>query len=61
MDALLLSQYKVWLFYNGFDVNDGQVRDPSSILQELIQHLALIVAAPQSESALNQTVNIDGI
>ncbi|WP_104498482.1 exodeoxyribonuclease V subunit gamma [Acinetobacter indicus] len=61
LDALLLAQDKVWLFYNGFDVNDGQVRDPSSILQELIQHLALIVAAPQPESALNQTVNIDGI
>ncbi|MFI8025852.1 exonuclease V subunit gamma, partial [Acinetobacter baumannii] len=43
LDALLLAQENLWLFYNGFDVNDGEVRDPSSILQEFREHLALIV------------------
>lgn len=38
-----LAQENLWLFYNGFDVNDGEVRDPSSILQEFREHLALIV------------------
>ncbi|MEX5349651.1 hypothetical protein WCD94_27025, partial [Klebsiella pneumoniae] len=43
LDALLLAQENLWLFYNGFDVNDGEVRDRSSILQEFREHLALIV------------------
>ncbi len=53
LDALLLAQENLWLFYNGFDVNDGEVRDPSSILQEFREHLALIVKpepnAPERE------------
>lgn len=43
LDALLLAQESLWLFYNGFDVNDGEVREPSSILQEFKEHLAFIV------------------
>ncbi len=27
---LLLAKDNVWLFYNAFDLNDGEVRDPSS-------------------------------
>lgn len=42
LDAVLLAQEHLWLFYNGFDVSDGEVREPSSVLQELIQHMALI-------------------
>ncbi|MBU3847185.1 MAG: exodeoxyribonuclease V subunit gamma [Candidatus Acinetobacter avistercoris] len=42
LDALLLAQDNLWLFYNGFDVSDGEVREPSSVLQELISHLAYI-------------------
>ena len=42
LDALLLAKENLWLFYNGFDVSDGEVRDPSSVLQELISHIAFI-------------------
>lgn len=58
LDALLLAQDNLWLFYNGFDVNDGEVREPSSILQEFREHLALIVKA---EGALPENVVIEGI
>lgn len=47
LDALLLAKDALWLFYNGFDANDGEVRYPSSVLQELIDHLAFIVAEPE--------------
>lgn len=50
LDAMLLAQDNLWLFYNGFDVSDGEVREPSSVLQELINHIALI-----SRSALSST------
>lgn len=43
LDAVLLAKDHLWLFYNGFDVNDGEVREPSSIVQELATHLAKIV------------------
>lgn len=43
LDAILLAQEQVWLFYNGFDLNDGEVREPSSVLQGFREHLALIV------------------
>ncbi len=43
LDALLLAKDNVWLFYNAFDLNDSEVRDPSSVLQEFVQHLNLIV------------------
>ena len=54
LDALLLAQENLWLFYNGFDVSDGEVRDPSSVLQELIQHIAFI---SQSESSSSEQTN----
>lgn len=54
LDALLLAKDNVWLFYNAFDLNDSEVRDPSSVLQEFVQHLNLIVyqdptLAPQTD------------
>ena len=49
LDAMLLAQDNLWLFYNGFDVSDGEVREPSSVLQELINHLALI-SQPQTQA-----------
>lgn len=60
LDALLLAQEHLWLFYNGFDVNDGEVRDPSSALQELLSHLALIIAV-QSDQDPNQMLSMNGI
>lgn len=73
LDALLLAQENLWLFYNGFDVSDGEVRDPSSVLQELINHIAFISQAdhlqststsntsPENLTAVAQTVSLDGI
>lgn len=58
LDALLLAQDNFWLFYNGFDVNDGEVREPSSILQEFREHLALIV---KTEDDVPENVVIEGI
>lgn len=58
LDALLLAQENLWLFYNGFDVNDGEVREPSSILQEFREHLALIV---ETEGDVPENVVIEGI
>ena len=49
LDAILLAQEQVWLFYNGFDLNDGEVREPSSVLQGFREHLALIVKPTSRE------------
>ncbi len=58
LDALLLAKENFWLFYNGFDANDQEVRDPSSIVQELLQHLEFIVA--KDETLAKQTI-INGL
>ncbi|NNP68241.1 exodeoxyribonuclease V subunit gamma [Acinetobacter sp. Ac_5812] len=50
LDTVLLAQEQVWLFYNGFDLNDGEVREPSSVLQGFRDHLALIVKPAPSKS-----------
>ncbi len=60
LDALLLAQENLWLFYNGFDVNDGEVREPSSVLQELINHITLITCANDTVQT-NEIVSLDGI
>ncbi|EOR03107.1 exodeoxyribonuclease V subunit gamma [Acinetobacter genomosp. 15BJ] len=52
LDAVLLAQEQVWLFYNGFDLNDGEVREPSSVLQGFCDHLALIVKPTSGEDSL---------
>ena len=59
LDALLLAQDNLWLFYNGFDVSDGEARDPSSTLQELVQHLNLIVQDPEPLEV--STVDLHGL
>lgn len=57
LDAMLLARQNFWLFYNGFDVNDGELRDPSSVVQELVQHLEFIVKNEyQSHSELDQKI-----
>ena len=43
LDALLQAQREFWVFYNGFDIADHQPRDPSSVVQELIQHLGQLI------------------
>ena len=61
LDALLLAQENLWLFYNGFDINDGEVRDPSTVLQELIQHMAFIVQPDTQTKSANATVDQHGV
>ncbi|ALH95064.1 exodeoxyribonuclease V subunit gamma [Acinetobacter equi] len=62
LDVLLLAQENLWLFYNGFDINDGEVRDPSTVLQELVQHLELIVeTSDKSEKALSEITSVNGL
>lgn len=61
LDALLLAQENLWLFYNGFDVNDGEVREPSSVLQELINHIALISRSDDEDVIIDQRVSLEGI
>lgn len=59
LDALLQAQQAFWIFYNGFDINDSEVRDPSSIVQELIQHVNVITLDSQSgpdPSSLQQSI-----
>lgn len=61
LDALLLAQENLWLFYNGFDLDDGEARDPSTSLHELVQHIALICASKTPESDVDPLVNLQGI
>lgn len=43
LDSLLLAQQEVWLFYNGFDAESNEIIEPSSVVQELINHLNHLV------------------
>ncbi|WP_122898870.1 exodeoxyribonuclease V subunit gamma [Acinetobacter sp. B51(2017)] len=58
LDALLLAKDNVWLFYNAFDLNDSEVRDPSSVVQEFVQHLNLITQKP---AELPASVDVHGV
>lgn len=61
LDALLLAQDNLWLFYNGFDLDDGEARDPSTALQELIQHIAFICQSEQPDAEVDPVVEINGL
>ncbi|HJF27682.1 MAG TPA: exodeoxyribonuclease V subunit gamma [Acinetobacter lwoffii] len=61
LDALLLAQENLWLFYNGFDVDDGEARDPSMALQELIQHIGLICESEQPDAEVDAMVELNGL
>lgn len=43
LDAILQAQQQVWFFYTGFDVDSGEILDPSSVLIEFQRHLAQII------------------
>lgn len=59
LDGLLLAQQACWMFYNGFSANDTQVRQPSGILQQLIEFLdnMLMPDCSQPLSTSHDTVN----
>ena len=59
LDALLLAQENLWLFYNGFDVSDGEVREPSSVLQELVSHLAFITQVPTDTDSVSEAASTE--
>lgn len=54
LDALLLAKDNFWLFYNGFDEKSGELMQPSSVLQEFVDHLALI-----TQDVLTQEVSVE--
>ncbi|MFB2538650.1 MULTISPECIES: exodeoxyribonuclease V subunit gamma [unclassified Acinetobacter] len=58
LDALLQAQDAFWVFYNGFDSQGSNTKQPSSIVQELMSHISLI-----SQGDINQQdkVHIAGI
>ncbi|WOE41922.1 exodeoxyribonuclease V subunit gamma [Acinetobacter chinensis] len=58
LDALLLAKQSFWMFYNGFDVSDGEVREPSSVVQELITHMALISSTCDSSAEAAETATM---
>lgn len=60
LDAVLLAGEAFWVFYNGFDLNSGQIRQPSSVVQDLIDHLAVIVRGEHGLD-LYQYASIKGI
>lgn len=61
LDALLLAKENLWIFYNGFDLESGQPRQPSSILQELIDQMGYLVKPIQSTGEMGQLININGV
>lgn len=51
LDGLLLAQQACWMFYNGFSTNDTQARQPSGILQKLIEFLDnMLITLPSSQN-----------
>lgn len=49
LDALLMAQQQLWLFYNGFVISDKEVRDPSVVVQDLLDHLHLMLKPPAAD------------
>lgn len=61
LDALLLAKDNLWIFYNGFDLESGQPRQPSNILQELIDQLSYLVKPRHATDELGQMINVGGV
>lgn len=58
LDALLQAKEGFWLFYNGFDAQSQVSKEASSIVQELWQHLDLLLAKQASKTIVKQGVAI---
>lgn len=54
LDAILQAQQQVWFFYTGFDVDSGEILDPSSVLIEFQQHLAQIIYHQDSPKEIDR-------
>ncbi|MDO4223839.1 MAG: exodeoxyribonuclease V subunit gamma, partial [Acinetobacter sp.] len=59
LDAILQAQQNLWLFYTGFDADSHEVLEPSSIVQEFLQHLAHLL--DQTDTADHATINAQGL
>lgn len=60
LDALILARDTFWVFYNGFDLDGGQVRQPSSVVQDLIDHIGFMVEDQHRDEG-SGFVDISGI
>lgn len=54
LDCLLLAEQALWLFYTGFDADSHDVLDPSTVVQEFVQHLSYLVRPTDSPDRLTQ-------
>lgn len=62
LDGLLLAQQACWMFYNGYSTNDTQPRQPSGILQQLIEFLDnMLMPLPASTTGESGKVALDSI
>lgn len=52
LDSMLLAQEGFWIYFNGFDIDSGLPRQPSSMVQELVDHLALICDSETDSGAI---------
>lgn len=59
LDSLLLAQQELWLFYTGFDEESGETLEPSSVLQELINHLKHLIYLPENLNSYSRVHGID--
>lgn len=60
LDAVLLAQENFWMFYNGFNLDGGQVLHPSGVLQELMEHIAFISHCGDS-AAQTEYLSLQGV
>lgn len=60
LDSVLLAKENLWIFYNGFDVASGLSRQPSSLVQEFVDHLASITAIG-TDDELGNYVQCEGV
>ena len=61
LDALLFARKSLWLFYNGFDVNDGESREPSSVLYEFSQFLARMIRPQGLDQPHDAMTDLEGL
>ncbi|OTG84368.1 hypothetical protein B9T33_00800 [Acinetobacter sp. ANC 5054] len=61
LDALLFARKSLWMFYNGFDVNDGESREPSSVLYEFSQFLAKMIRPDLLDQPHDAMTDLDGL
>ena len=61
LDALLFARQSLWLFYNGFDVNDGESREPSSVLYEFSQFLAKMICPQTLDQPHEAMLDLEGL